>query len=257
MVCEQSKKSVERFQLCHSSFWMCWTELEMILLYQQIQWPLIVLTLVVALAQSIWIMLAVQEVKAAWLTVHVAHLSPVPMGTQKMLEWGAKVQILTMIFSSMYNTALFTHCSHFHWQLHLWWCTSGGRFQSVWGQSGGVHQWSVGDSVWWQLGHHWCYCGLQAAGICLHWKWVSIIITVDFWIFKLMLLVNCLLLVAGRAYSNARFGAGSGPIHLDNVDCIGSENHLINCSHANVNRCYYGHSEDAGVRCQGLEELFN
>ena len=53
------------------------------------------------------------------------------------------------------------------------------------------------------------------------------------------------------AFGSAHFGAGSGPIHLDNVDCIGSENHLINCSHANVNRCYYGHSEDAGVRCQG------
>jgi len=26
--------------------------------------------------------------------------------------------------------------------------------------------------VWWQLGHHWCYCGLQAVGICIHWKWV-------------------------------------------------------------------------------------
>jgi len=53
------------------------------------------------------------------------------------------------------------------------------------------------------------------------------------------------------AFGSAHFGAGAGPIHLDNVDCSGSENHLINCSHANVNRCYTGHSEDAGVRCQG------
>jgi len=26
--------------------------------------------------------------------------------------------------------------------------------------------------VWWQLGYHWYYCDLQAAGICIHWKWV-------------------------------------------------------------------------------------
>jgi len=30
----------------------------------------------------------------------------------------------------------------------------------------------VGDSVWWQLGHNWCYSGLWTAGICLHWKYV-------------------------------------------------------------------------------------
>ena len=53
------------------------------------------------------------------------------------------------------------------------------------------------------------------------------------------------------AFGGAHFGAGAGPIHLDDVGCSGSENHLINCSHANVNRCYYGHSEDAGIRCQG------
>ena len=62
---------------------------------------------------------------------------------------------------------------------------------------------------------------------------------------------------AGIAYSNAHFGAGTGTIYLDKVGCTGSENNLIDCSRSSTVRCTYGHSEDAGVRCQGLEELFN
>ena len=53
------------------------------------------------------------------------------------------------------------------------------------------------------------------------------------------------------AFSNARYGTGTGPIHLDSVGCIGSESSLIECSHSSFVSCFYGHSEDAGVRCQG------
>ena len=53
------------------------------------------------------------------------------------------------------------------------------------------------------------------------------------------------------AFGGAHFGAGAGPIHLDDVGCSGSENHLIICPRSNNHWCYYGHSEDAGVRCQG------
>ena len=53
------------------------------------------------------------------------------------------------------------------------------------------------------------------------------------------------------AFSSALFGAGTGPIHLDNVDCIGSESNLIDCPHSSNVHCLYGHNEDAGVRCQG------
>ena len=53
------------------------------------------------------------------------------------------------------------------------------------------------------------------------------------------------------AFSNAAFGPGTSPILLDNVDCSGSEDSLINCSHSSFVRCSSGHSEDAGVRCQG------
>ena len=53
------------------------------------------------------------------------------------------------------------------------------------------------------------------------------------------------------AFSNAHFGAGTGPIYLDNVDCSGSESNLIDCQHSPSVYCRYGHNEDAGVRCQG------
>ena len=53
------------------------------------------------------------------------------------------------------------------------------------------------------------------------------------------------------AFSRAHFGAGAGSIFLDNVDCSGSESRLIDCSRSSFVSCYYGHSEDAGVRCQG------
>ena len=51
------------------------------------------------------------------------------------------------------------------------------------------------------------------------------------------------------AFGSAHFGAGTGTIYLDNVDCSGRENRLIGCSHSSSNNC--GHSQDAGVRCQG------
>ena len=54
------------------------------------------------------------------------------------------------------------------------------------------------------------------------------------------------------AFSRAHFGAGTGTIYLDNVGCTGSENNLIDCSRSTTVSCLGGHSEDAGVRCQGL-----
>ncbi|XP_071480511.1 uncharacterized protein [Diadema antillarum] len=56
---------------------------------------------------------------------------------------------------------------------------------------------------------------------------------------------------ASASYTNAHFGQGSGPIFLDGTGCTGTENSLLQCP-----RCYWechncGHSEDAGVRCEG------
>ena len=54
--------------------------------------------------------------------------------------------------------------------------------------------------------------------------------------------------LGARYYTNAFFGMGTGPIHLDNVYCAGTEQRLIDCSYTSHN-CI--HSEDAGVACIG------
>ena len=52
------------------------------------------------------------------------------------------------------------------------------------------------------------------------------------------------------AHSYANFGQGSGPIQIDDVNCLGNESNLLNCTYdANNHHC--GHSEDAGVTCSG------
>ena len=59
------------------------------------------------------------------------------------------------------------------------------------------------------------------------------------------------------AFGNAHFGAGSGSIHIDDVGCIGSETRLIDCPRSSTVYCRHAHSEDAGVRCQGVEKWCN
>ena len=48
--------------------------------------------------------------------------------------------------------------------------------------------------------------------------------------------------------SASSFGAGTGPILLSNVRCIGNEARLEDCPFSIGRMC--SHSEDAGVRCQ-------
>ena len=52
------------------------------------------------------------------------------------------------------------------------------------------------------------------------------------------------------AYGRAYFGGGSGPILLDEVACMGSEDILLNCSHRDIHDCF--HFEDASVVCSGV-----
>ena len=55
--------------------------------------------------------------------------------------------------------------------------------------------------------------------------------------------------IDASAFSNARFGRGSGQILLDDVQCTGSEGRLIDCRYdQNTGDC--SHYEDASVRCQ-------
>jgi len=57
--------------------------------------------------------------------------------------------------------------------------------------------------------------------------------------------------------NNMEFGAGMGPIFLDEVECTGSELNLTECTHSgvNVHNCNLDHSEDAAVICSGVSTL--
>ena len=55
---------------------------------------------------------------------------------------------------------------------------------------------------------------------------------------------------ATAAIYRAFYGRGSGPIWLDNLNCVGTELTIANCSHRGwgiIRSC--SHYEDAGVKC--------
>ena len=54
---------------------------------------------------------------------------------------------------------------------------------------------------------------------------------------------------AVSAPTSAHFGAGSGQIWLDDVDCFGSESSIVNCKHSGCGVENCGHHEDASVIC--------
>ena len=56
-------------------------------------------------------------------------------------------------------------------------------------------------------------------------------------------------------YSSAYFGAGTGPIWLDDLSCSGSELTLLQCSHKGLGSHNCGHYEHVGVRCSETGSL--
>ena len=57
--------------------------------------------------------------------------------------------------------------------------------------------------------------------------------------------------VGGRAYSNAYFGTGTGPIFLNGVQCTSSDSQLLDCFSRPILSSNCIHSADASVECEG------
>ena len=55
--------------------------------------------------------------------------------------------------------------------------------------------------------------------------------------------------VATALSYNARFGRGEGPVLLDNLQCTGKEESLLDCCHGGRGRHSCGPYEDASVIC--------
>jgi hypothetical protein len=56
-------------------------------------------------------------------------------------------------------------------------------------------------------------------------------------------------LLGATARSNAFYGQGTGPIHLDNLACNGSEIRITDCPSNPIGTHNCVHAEDAGVTC--------
>ena len=73
----------------------------------------------------------------------------------------------------------------------------------------------------------------------------------DFWDIKDANVV-CRMLgyrMALNATPGSRFGAGSGEIILDDVNCTGMEHNIESCQHNGYKKDNCNHNEDAGVIC--------
>ena len=58
-----------------------------------------------------------------------------------------------------------------------------------------------------------------------------------------------------RAVRNAAFGQGTGPIWLDDVQCVGNERSISHCNHLGLGAHNCRHNQDAGVVCRPAGNL--
>uniref|UniRef100_A0A4W3I983 SRCR domain-containing protein n=1 Tax=Callorhinchus milii TaxID=7868 RepID=A0A4W3I983_CALMI len=68
--------------------------------------------------------------------------------------------------------------------------------------------------------------------------------------------VICRQLNCGSAisvYNSSQYGEGTGPVWINNVQCVGTETHIWNCSHSTVASSSWT-SRDVGVICSGESE---
>ena len=69
--------------------------------------------------------------------------------------------------------------------------------------------------------------------------------------FHIVYLQSFYVYTGGRAFSNAHFDAGHGPIFLDDVQCSSSASQLLECHSRPILSHNCLHSDDAGVGCEG------
>ena len=73
------------------------------------------------------------------------------------------------------------------------------------------------------------------------------------WIYYITLVIfNYYMTLDSLPLHGAFFGSGLGPIFLDNVVCRGTESSLLECRTNPISQHNCDHSEDAGVRCNGI-----
>ena len=56
---------------------------------------------------------------------------------------------------------------------------------------------------------------------------------------------------------SAHYGQGTGPIWIDDVECLGMESDLFACQHSGIGNHNCEHDQDASVECSGLSTLYN